>query len=289
MVRIFALAALTALAMSFAPAARAGTVTVDVCAPALSDAALVCGTPVPQGAPWVIYRVDGLGASEPVTVTAACTFAGTTSRWFWCYDVDVNPTNAGFTAGEQTVVVTDAATGTELARATYTVTPQTPEEALAAFRGGHSTWARAGTVLALARGGQLEQALAAAQAMMRDTDAGTQFMGYTLSIHVLLAVGRPAEAEALARALIDRWRPAHGASPQPQDWRILAVTAIAACDLGTAERALAQVSLLAPRDATTNTLLARVERLREQGACASNSLDRDASYGPPVPDLGEGR
>jgi hypothetical protein len=247
------------------PAFSTNFSTHSVCVPALDSNTITCGTTVPQGAPWIFFRVNDItDDGEKITLTAACTFTSLTYRRYWCTDVEV--TNAGFAPGEQTVVVTDTATGTELARATYTVVPQTPEQALAAFRGGHSTWARSGTVLALARSGQLDQALAAAQAMQHDSDLFTQYEGYWLGVSVLLAERRPAEAERLGEDLI-AWRRTHGQKPQMGDYVLLARAALAACDISTAEAALGRASLLAPGAPVVTRLLVEVEAAAA-GACA---------------------
>ncbi len=246
------------------PAGAANIVTIQVCQQSPRDG---CGQPIPTGAPWLIYVIRGVAPGQAITVDGGCLWTGTRFRNLWCYDTSV--TGSSWTPGEQQVVVTDTASGTELARATYQVVPQTSDEAAVAFKDKPDAFSRAGEVLARARGGDLDQALRAAEAMSRDGAAFTQFQSFDLRVNVLLALHRPHEALTVAQEVV-AWRRAHTQPPESSDYELIARAAVAACDLSTAEQAAGQASLLAPGDAGVQRLLVEIEQAKFMGGCAAH-------------------
>jgi tetratricopeptide (TPR) repeat protein len=267
-----AVAVLLAVILLAWPAALVGYAgQVQVCRDWIAGHAVGCGEPIPQGAPWVVVggplpagtRVI-FSNPQGVNVCDSGVLAHEYAAWA-CYAV---PPGDSWTPGTWRVRVVRPAAGDVVAETSFQVTIESPQDALTRHR-GPSAYDRASRILALARLGRTDDALAEARDMERSGEFELVRRALDYEADLLSLQGRYREAEAAEQRAIALYQQ-RGLEVNPKSWLILARLAKLACDWPTALAAAARAAQAAPGDPRAEQLLVEIEQAQSAGACAQS-------------------
>jgi hypothetical protein len=251
-------------------AGTGGVGGVVVCRDVVGGRPAGCGETISQGAPWIVVvgRPTIPAGTQVVFVTPSgglsCVTAVSSREYtsFTCYSTSMR--GGGWEPGVWRVRIVRPPDEV-VAEASFQVTAESPEEALARYR-GDSVYARVARLLGNARLGRVDAALREAEALERSSDPHTVLRGLSYHAELLAAQGRYAEAVEVDRREIALRRRVFG-DVDGGSWEMLARHALLACDLPEAEQAAAQAGLVAPRDDNVTRLLVEIEQAKE--TCAA--------------------
>lgn len=236
------------LVVSSEPVRTQGQAAIETCEDWAGGAPVRCGTAFPQGAPWLTYIFRGIPAGRYALQRNSTTFTGSPAIVAVSGPVShyalTNARRNLLPAGEYTVTLTAQASGRAVGQGTYTLTPQTSREALAAWEGKPGEFAAMAAALAQWRLNDTAKALE----LTRATTATGQWtvgriFAYTLTYEIAMG-GRdyPTAIEAV-ESLMQARKAAYAArqdavAEQPVEYEWLVRAQVAACRLDAARATL---------------------------------------------------
>ena len=249
-----------------------GQAAIETCEDWVAGAPVQCGTSFPQGVPWLVYVLRGIPTGRYAIQRNSATFTGTPAVVAGGSPVAhfaLSSARRGLLPAEAyTVTLTDQASGQVVAQGRYTLTPQTPREALTVWQGRSGEFAAMGAALAAWRLNDAAKALEQARGV---TAAGRWTFGVTFAyslIYEISMAGRdyPAAIEAV-QSLMQARKAAYAARQetlpaQPVEYEWLVRAQVGACRLDAAGATLTEGLQAFPNNRGLVVLTSQIERAR---------------------------